>query len=47
MLSWGQFETPGLVVAMKIVSALRGDSPFGGVTAITRIGLFVLLLLNS
>ena len=46
MLSWGQFETPGLVVAMKIVSALRGDSPFGGVTAIT-IGLFVLLLLNS
>ena len=47
MLPWGQFETPGLVVAMKIVSALRGDSPFGGVTAMTRIGLFVSLLLKS
>ena len=47
MQSWGQFETPGLVVTMKIVSALRGDSRFGGVTSMTRICLFVLLLLNS
>ena len=28
--SWGQFETPGLVLTMEIVCALRGDSPLVG-----------------
>ena len=28
--SWGQFETPGLVLTMEIVCAFRGDSPLVG-----------------